>query len=315
MRRLADLTTLARADWLALRRQGLGSSDAPAVVGVSPYRTPLRLWAEKVGLLEPEETEAMRWGRLLEPVVADEYARAAEIELWAPMALYQHHEHAWMLATPDRLATQARPEVVVEIKVRGAWVDQDLPPHYVIQVQHQMAVLGLERATVVVLVAGQRLVWAHVERDDAMIRDLIEREREFWRRVELNDPPPSVAEDRTQGVLSKLYPKDSGRKVYLPYVRRLRGWSDAAQSLRRGSRRRCETRQLASCRAAVRIVGASCGASSNPSRRAWKNTECFAGCREETSCPSWFPRPNAYRPSESCSKNSCHKCRSPCHHT
>jgi putative phage-type endonuclease len=200
VKRLADLATLSRDDWLALRRRGIGSSDAPAVVGVSPYRTPLEVWAEKVGLAEPEENEAMRWGRLLEPVIAEEYSRAVGQQLWDPRAIYQHAEHAWMLATPDRLATPMAPRIVIEIKTRAMWrQDDDLPAHYRVQVQHQLAVLGLDRATVVILVGGQRLFWTDVERDDALIRDLTEQEREFWRRVELRDPPPPVAEDRTRG--------------------------------------------------------------------------------------------------------------------
>jgi putative phage-type endonuclease len=217
MKRIADLTTLARADWLALRRQGLGSSDAPAVLGVSPYRTQLEVWAEKVGLAEPEENEAMRWGRLLEPLVAEEYARASGVALLHPQAIYQHPDHPWMLATPDRLATPEAPRIVIEIKTRATWrQDDDIPAHYRVQVQHQLAVLGLERATLVILVAGQRLLWTDVERDDGLIRDLVEQEREFWRRVELRDPPPPVAEDRTRGVLARLYPRDSGATVQLP---------------------------------------------------------------------------------------------------
>jgi putative phage-type endonuclease len=214
---IADLTVLSRADWLALRRQGVGSSDAPAVLGVSPYRTALEVWLEKVGMVEPEENEAMRWGRLLEPLVADEYARTSGVPLLAPQAIYQHPDYSWMLATPDRLATPTDPRIVIEIKTRATWrQDEDVPAHYLVQVQHQLAVLGLDRATLVILVAGQRLLWADVERDDALIRDLVEHEREFWRRVELRDPPPPVAEDRTRGVLARLYPSDTGATVTLP---------------------------------------------------------------------------------------------------
>ncbi len=33
-------------EWLKLRREGLGASDIPAVLGISPYKTPYQLWAE-----------------------------------------------------------------------------------------------------------------------------------------------------------------------------------------------------------------------------------------------------------------------------
>ena len=52
------------------RRAGLGASDAPAALGLSPWKTPLELFLEKTGRAAPvEEKLSMRIGRALEPVV------------------------------------------------------------------------------------------------------------------------------------------------------------------------------------------------------------------------------------------------------
>src|SRR6185369_14292234 len=38
---------------------------------------------------------------------------------------------------------------------------------------------------------------------------------EFWRRVELRDPPPIAGIDSAKDLLKRLYPKDSGLSVQL----------------------------------------------------------------------------------------------------
>ena len=45
---LVDTTNLSREDWLAYRRQGIGGSDAAAVLGISPFRTAVDLYYDKL---------------------------------------------------------------------------------------------------------------------------------------------------------------------------------------------------------------------------------------------------------------------------
>lgn len=45
--RLVGTKQLPREDWPALRKQGIGSSDAAAAVGLNPYKSQLELWLEK----------------------------------------------------------------------------------------------------------------------------------------------------------------------------------------------------------------------------------------------------------------------------
>ena len=44
-----------REAWLAGRRNGIGASDAPAALGISPFKSRGDLWAEKTGLVEPPD--------------------------------------------------------------------------------------------------------------------------------------------------------------------------------------------------------------------------------------------------------------------
>ena len=60
-----------RAEWLEERRAGIGGSDVPGILWISPYASPYTVWADKLGLLPAQEyTEAMRQGTDLESYVA-----------------------------------------------------------------------------------------------------------------------------------------------------------------------------------------------------------------------------------------------------
>jgi putative phage-type endonuclease len=76
--RLVDTRTLDRGQWLAVRQGGIGSSDAAAAVGLSPYKSQLELWLEKTGRATTKaETTGMDdpcyWGTMLEPYVETAY--------------------------------------------------------------------------------------------------------------------------------------------------------------------------------------------------------------------------------------------------
>lgn len=207
---IADTDGMSREDWLAHRRQGLGGSDISAIVGLSKYNTPLSVWLEKTGLYVPEDdpSEAMEWGNLLEPVVADAFSQRSGIPTEPYRHLLAHPEHPHMLANVDRLIPRD-PVLGVDIagvyegKTTGPWQrkewgtddDPKVPDHAALQTHHYLAVTGLPYAYVAVLIGGQQLVWRRVERDEDLIGKLVVLEAEFWARVENGDPPPPMEQD------------------------------------------------------------------------------------------------------------------------
>jgi predicted phage-related endonuclease len=49
----------------------IGGSDIAAILGLSPYKTPLDVYLEKRGLWEDGAAgEAARWGTIMEPILA-----------------------------------------------------------------------------------------------------------------------------------------------------------------------------------------------------------------------------------------------------
>jgi putative phage-type endonuclease len=210
-----------RAAWLEERRAGIGGSDAAAVVSLHPWKSPLQLYLEKRGELpqSEEETEAMFWGKALEEPIARRYCEVTGRKV-RRQPIRKSGKHPWMLANIDRqIIGEPRGPGVYEGKTSNPWTKIDglegLPDHYYLQLQHYLAVTGYEWGSCGILIGGQRFLWFDVERDQSTIGVLVEAEREFWRRVELGDPPPADGSDATREMLKLLYPQDSGGSVIL----------------------------------------------------------------------------------------------------
>ena len=95
--RLVKTNTLSRDEWLDVRKQGIGSSDAAAAVGLNPYKSQLELWMEKTGRdaelpkPDPEDTtHPVYWGTLLEPIVAAAYTKQTGRKVRKVNAVLQH---------------------------------------------------------------------------------------------------------------------------------------------------------------------------------------------------------------------------------
>jgi putative phage-type endonuclease len=174
------------------RRHGIGGSDAPVIAGVSPYKTAVELWREKAGMAEPpnlDDVEVIRWGNLLEEVVADEFSRRTGLKLRRVNETLADRRDPFLMAHLDRRVVGER--ALVEIKTtRGLDGDAARADH-VTQVLHYMHVADMQRGFIVYLVAGQRMVFFEIARDQEAIEQLVEAERTFWQHVRECTPPPA----------------------------------------------------------------------------------------------------------------------------
>lgn len=224
--RLVGTKQLPREDWLAVRKQGIGSSDAAAAVGLNPYKSQLELWLEKTGRdeslpkLDPQDEESPAyWGNILEPIVAWHYSKRSGHRVRRINAVLQHPDPklAWMLANIDREVIGASDVQILECKtagINGARLWKEGVPEYVqLQVIHQLAVTGKQAADVAVLLGGQHLEIHRIERDEQMIVRLIDLERLFWDYVVSDTPPPADGTDSAEAALRCLYPEDNGRTL------------------------------------------------------------------------------------------------------
>ncbi|ATE58990.1 YqaJ viral recombinase family nuclease [Thauera sinica] len=212
--RLVSTKELSRQQWLTIRTGGIGSSDAAAAVGLSPYKSPLALWMEKTGRQAPNDlgqSESVFWGTTLEPVLARVYSERTGNKVRRVNAILQHPDHPFMLANLDRAIGG---EGVLEIKTAGyhsaPFWEEGIPEAYQCQVLHQLAVTGKLWADVAVLIAGQDFRIYRVERDDDKVDALIECEEAFWDKVRRDEPPAVDGSESSGKALARLYPHDFG---------------------------------------------------------------------------------------------------------
>jgi putative phage-type endonuclease len=211
---VVDVRELAHDEWLKLRREGIGGSDAGAVMGLSRWSTPLAVYADKLELVPPtEETEAMNWGHIMEPVIRNEVAIrymaqfSEEVHVYESPFVYRSKQCPYMMANIDGLI-QIETLGGLEIKNlsvygRNEWGTDEVPDYIYCQAQHYMAVTGLPFWLIAALL-GNELILRRVPRNEEFIMDLIAKESEFMRRIEQREPPTSISGD--EDLLRLLYP-------------------------------------------------------------------------------------------------------------
>ena len=192
---LATTIGLGRDVWLGIRRQGIGGSDAAAILGLNPYSSAFSVYMDKLGLApEIPETEAMWLGTQLEPIIADRFEQETGMTVQRRNAVYQHPDHPWMLANIDRWIVGRK--AGLEIKTtsmlnRTRFDDGEVPPYYYVQCMHYMAVTGADEWYLAVAVLNRSFHIFHVERNEAEIQSLIEAEDHFWNERVLKQVPPA----------------------------------------------------------------------------------------------------------------------------
>lgn len=178
------------SEWLTWRKSGVGASEAPMVMGVSPYRSALELWKEKTGQCPPQPTHpGMLRGIRLEPEARTWYENKMEVMV-RPQCV-EHDTIPYLKASLDGLDLFGT--LFVEIKCPGK-KDHDValagrvPYHYWVQMQYQMLVTGIQTAHYVSYDGSDGVV-LEVTGDLAFQMQLQERVAGFWDCVELVEEP------------------------------------------------------------------------------------------------------------------------------
>ena len=179
-----------RAAWLAQRRNGIGASDIAAVLGISPWKTPLQLYLDKRGELPPQEdAPQLRRGRMLEPLVLDFYADETGHQVTRQQECVVGAE-PWMMATLDGF--DAIDNAPVEAKTVNAFSAQEfgehgsdeVPLHYSAQVHWQMMLTDASTGYLAALIGSDDFRIFTIQRDRDLELLLIARATEFWQRVQ-----------------------------------------------------------------------------------------------------------------------------------
>ena len=186
-------------EWHDMRKNMIGASDVPVIMGVSPWKTPYQLWLEKVGLRQPEPTNyAQQRGIDNEAQALQKFIEEYGIEPFVPQVVTKDD---WAMASFDGLTFDRSKGV--EIKCPGK-VDHELalsgqvPEKYYPQLQFQMYVADLKEVSYFSYVSDDDAINLKVERDDAYISEMLSKCRAFLNYMRESVPPALSARDIVQ---------------------------------------------------------------------------------------------------------------------
>jgi len=155
----------ADEQWRESRKAGIGGSDVATILGLNRFKSPYTLWAEKTGLVEPEDIsgkEAVQMGNELEADVRNMFAsRHPDYRVQVCNAHLTSVERPWAQASLDGLIydTKTKRYGVLEIKTGGSesvW-REGAPLWYQTQCFHYLSVTGYDFVCIAVLVGDHGL--------------------------------------------------------------------------------------------------------------------------------------------------------------
>ena len=170
------------------RTKYLGSSDVAAILGISPWRTPLDVYLDKVqpriNPVDPAKQKIFTRGQRMEPYVIDILSEETGLVITKRGERYRDTEHDFLAAEID---AEAESGENIEIKTVSPFKSKEwgeehtdsVPIHYNAQAQHGLMVTGKEVCIFGVLIGGDDFRIYKVERDDETIAAIREREVDF----------------------------------------------------------------------------------------------------------------------------------------
>lgn len=185
----------------------IGSSDAAAVLGISPWKSPYELYLEKVGeapkQVEEQNVKAKTRGKRLEPYIMDMLRDEHQVTITSRNVIHHDPELPYLRAEIDAEREYRAPwsdkiglgsieaKTVHPFKLRewGAEDSDQIPVWYTAQAMHGIMVTGRDHTLFAVLI-GDDLRLYRVERDPEIIKGLREKEIAFWNNHVLPRVPP-----------------------------------------------------------------------------------------------------------------------------
>lgn len=219
---------ISHTDVVTDRHKYIGGSDIAAIMGMSRWKTPLKLWAEKTQKLpmaDLSNIEAVELGTDLEEFVAQKFSQKTGKAVRRAPKEYTHKDYPYMHAHIDRLVTGS--EELLECKTasffkKDEWEDDEIPQEYILQVMWYLGITGRKIGHIAVLIGGQSFKYKQIEFDAELFNTMVEAAKEFWDCVQ-NDTPPAVMPDDDETLkdmysdhsefMIELYPDKEENKV------------------------------------------------------------------------------------------------------
>jgi putative phage-type endonuclease len=213
---------MSRDAWLGKRREGIGGSDAGAIMGMSDYGSPLTVYIDKKNLVPKNETsKAARRGGILEQYIRAETAKDFPgLDIEPLQAMLADPEHTFMLANIDGVILVKDPVEIRGQSIEGlggheiksartdfGWGEDEIPDAYYAQVQHYMQVTGLPWFVVsAYILNGEILNHYVIRRNDDFISRLVATETDFWKNyIETDVMPAPMGIDNEDDMITGMF--------------------------------------------------------------------------------------------------------------
>jgi len=197
----------------------IGGTDAAAILGLSRWKTPLAVWAEKTGQIEPEDISErlnVKLGNMLEDAVAKLFAEETGKKVHRANETIAHRKHDFLCANIDRRVVGE--DAILECKTASGWKakeweGEEIPTEYIVQVMHYLMVTGASKGYIAVLIGNEKFVWKEIPRDEQMIKQMMAREVEFWEKYVVPKTMPTLIKHNDDETLYKLFPVQTEEKT------------------------------------------------------------------------------------------------------
>lgn len=176
------------------RRRGIGGSDANVILSGDPERI-RDLWLQKRGETSPPDLSdklQVMLGSWTEPFNRAWYEQLTGEEIGAVGESFACARYDWRRCTVDGLV---KPDGAVwEAKHTNGFVKNDeVLERYMPQLQHNMAVLGVDRAILSVIFGNQRFEIFEIASDWLYQLELLDAEHAFWNCIVDGKEPIAAA--------------------------------------------------------------------------------------------------------------------------
>jgi len=221
---MKSIPTPSRNEWLDLKSRLLGGSEVASLFGLG-YKTPLALYMEKAGLTEPEDLSdvvPVQAGAIFEDSIAELAMKIRGINIFKSEK-FHYDEERRTCATLDYLYTEDDGSTVpVELKFLGSKRDyialeqegEYLPPDkFVCQTHFQMHHTNTDHAYLVAMIGNSELMVNRIERDQALIDNMLTATDQFWQSVDNRTPPEPMLPKDYEAVMALMNRVDESRTV------------------------------------------------------------------------------------------------------
>jgi putative phage-type endonuclease len=190
-------------EWLSWRKKFVTATDAPALLGLSPYATPLQCWQRKTGQIpEQEASFAMIQGQLNEPIARKLFIKETGLDM-VPVVI-ESDAYNFLGASLDGISECG--EYLLEVKCNGMETHnfvkknglEGIPEYHFAQMQHQMLTTDRQaHSCFYVSYNNGEILIVEVPRHDDWIDDYLTEASKFWRQIVFFEPPALIDRDYT----------------------------------------------------------------------------------------------------------------------